>query len=115
MNNNIFFSFGATHDPFPFVLARELVSNASDAIEKLRYLQMTGECLSAGDRALEIDLRTDKVARTLTIADSGVGMTREEMVDNLGTIARSGSKAFMQEVESKAKVRQGKRVEKNRK
>ena len=58
--------------------------------------------LTNGDRSLEIHLVTDKMARTLTIVDSGIGMTKEEMVSNLGTIARSGSKAFMQEVDERS-------------
>ncbi len=90
------------------VFIRELVSNASDAIEKKRYLGMTGEgglVLPEGAQGkLQIDINTDKVAKTITISDTGVGMTKEEMVDNLGTIARSGSKAFMQEMEAKQAV-----------
>ncbi len=89
------------------VFVRELVSNASDAIEKRRYLRMSGEGregeMVAG-HPLQIDIQTDKVGRTITVSDTGVGMTREEMVENLGTIARSGSKAFMQEMESKRTV-----------
>ena len=86
------------------VFVRELVSNASDAIEKMRYLAMTGAKLDHADRPMEIQIQTDKVARTFTIADSGIGMTKDEMVDNLGTIARSGSKAFMQEMAEKETV-----------
>lgn len=97
------------------VFIRELISNASDAVEKMRYLSTLGGAepgiiggSSSGSmgmadpgRDLKIDIATDKVARTLTIADSGIGMTKGEMVQNLGTIARSGSKAFMKEVMSK--------------
>lgn len=74
---------------------RELVSNASDALEKLRYLRLSNNEAAqvAGDRSLEIHIGTDKQNRTLTIQDTGVGMTREELISNLGTIARSGSKA----------------------
>ena len=86
------------------VFIRELISNASDAIEKMRYLLLTGEQLENPSRPLEIHITMDKVNRSITITDAGVGMTREEMVENLGTIARSGSKAFMQEMESKEKV-----------
>ena len=86
------------------VFVRELISNASDACEKMRYLQMTGEKLSKADRPLQIDIHTDKAARTITLCDSGIGMTKQEMMDNLGTIARSGSKAFMQELEADQKV-----------
>lgn len=74
---------------------RELISNASDALEKLRYLRLSDNEAAqvAGDRGLEIHIGTDKQNRTLTIQDTGVGMTREELISNLGTIARSGSKA----------------------
>lgn len=74
---------------------RELVSNASDALEKLRYLRLSDNeaTQAAGDRSLEIHIGTDKQNRTLTIQDTGVGMTRQELISNLGTIARSGSKA----------------------
>ncbi|KYN18965.1 Heat shock protein 75 kDa, mitochondrial [Trachymyrmex cornetzi] len=77
------------------VFVRELVSNASDALEKLRYLCLSDNEVTqvAGDRSLEIHIGTDKQSRTLTIQDTGVGMTREELIANLGTIARSGSKA----------------------
>ena len=80
------------------------MSNASDAIEKMRYLSMTGEKLSNPGRSLDIKVETDKVTRTITITDSGIGMTKEELISNLGTIARSGSKIFMEEMESKEKV-----------
>jgi len=88
------------------VFIRELISNASDAIEKFRLLQMAGEGpldLNT-DRVHNISIMTDKVLRTLTIQDTGVGMTRQEMIDNLGTIARSGSKAFMQQLKDGGKV-----------
>lgn len=77
------------------MFVRELVSNASDALEKLRYLRLSDNeaAQTAGDRSLEIHIGTDKQNRTLTIQDTGVGMTREELISNLGTIARSGSKA----------------------
>lgn len=78
------------------IFVRELVSNASDAIEKLRHLQITEkDNIADADRALEVNLTTDDTAKTLTIADSGLGMTRDELVKNLGTIAHSGSKAFL--------------------
>jgi len=81
------------------VFIRELISNASDAIEKYRLLQLSGEGsldLST-EREHSIFIDTDKALRTLTIQDTGVGMTKQEMIDNLGTIARSGSKAFMEQ------------------
>ncbi|KAG5333465.1 TRAP1 protein, partial [Acromyrmex heyeri] len=79
------------------VFVRELVSNASDALEKLRYLCLSDNEVTqvAGDRSLEIHIGTDKQNRILTIQDTGVGMTREELIANLGTIARSGSKVIL--------------------
>jgi len=88
------------------VFIRELISNASDAIEKFRLLQLSGDGPMdlTTDRTHSISISTDKVLRTLTIQDTGVGMTKQEMIDNLGTIARSGSKAFMQELKDGGKV-----------
>jgi len=80
------------------VFIRELISNASDAIEKFRYLSMTGETLDQAEREPIITITTDKVSNTLIIQDNGIGMTQEELISNLGTIARSGSKSFMQSV-----------------
>jgi len=82
------------------VFIRELISNASDAIERYRLVALAGaggEGL-ATDRQHSIRLSTDKASRTLTLEDTGVGMTREEMVANLGCIARSGSKAFLNQM-----------------
>jgi len=76
------------------IFVRELVSNASDALEKLRHTQLT-EKEVFGDQALEINVTTDDKAKTLTIQDHGIGMTRAELIENLGTIAHSGSKAFL--------------------
>jgi len=84
------------------VFIRELVSNASDALEKLRYSQLTSSGGSDESVAnLQVTLTTDKHENTLTIQDSGIGMTREELMRNLGTIAKSGSKDFLKEVASK--------------
>lgn len=77
------------------IFVRELVSNASDALEKLRHLQLTQKEIFDDRLELEINLTTDDKAKTLTIQDFGVGMTRAELVENLGTIAHSGSKAFL--------------------
>lgn len=76
------------------IFVRELVSNASDALEKLRHTQLTEKDVF-GDQALEINVTTDDKAKTLTIQDHGIGMTRAELIENLGTIAHSGSKAFL--------------------
>ncbi|MGC4071050.1 MAG: molecular chaperone HtpG [Nibricoccus sp.] len=77
------------------IFVRELVSNASDAIEKLRHLQLTEKEIADDKLELEINLTTDDKAKTLTIQDSGIGMSRAELIENLGTIAHSGSKAFL--------------------
>lgn len=76
------------------VFVRELISNAADACERLRFLQASGQA-ATDETALSIALTTDDTAGTLTITDTGVGMTREELVQNLGTIAHSGTKAFL--------------------
>ncbi|MEL1135526.1 molecular chaperone HtpG [Desulfitobacterium sp. THU1] len=78
------------------IFLRELVSNAADASEKLRYIQLTGQELKDQDLPLEIRITSDENAHTLTIADSGIGMTKDDLIENLGTIAHSGSKAFVQ-------------------
>lgn len=82
------------------IFLRELISNASDALDKLRFLQGQGqesEAVRDPDLPLEIRITVDKVQNCLTISDTGIGMTREEMVENLGTIAHSGSEAFLKE------------------
>jgi HSP90 family molecular chaperone len=71
------------------VFCRELVSNAADALEKLRHAQQSG--VAVAPEPLEIHLSVDPVAKTLTVQDFGIGMTRTEMVDLLGTIARFGA------------------------
>ena len=90
------------------VFIRELISNASDAIEKMRYIQITGEMhLSNAEREPLIAIETDKIANTITIRDNGIGMTAGEMVENLGTIAKSGSKEFIKEMVSKSSAQEG--------
>ncbi|KUF97646.1 hypothetical protein AM588_10007560 [Phytophthora nicotianae] len=80
------------------VFIRELISNASDALEKLRHLQSTGESIQDAELEPKIVITTDEKAGTLTIADTGVGMSKDELIENLGTIARSGSKAFLEQL-----------------
>ncbi|HXQ80389.1 MAG TPA: molecular chaperone HtpG [Opitutaceae bacterium] len=77
------------------IFVRELVSNASDALEKQRHLQLTEKGVYDDKLALEINITTDDKAKTFTIQDFGLGMTQAELVENLGTIAHSGSKAFL--------------------
>jgi molecular chaperone HtpG len=78
------------------IFLRELISNASDAMERLRHIEATEKQVHEPGLPMEIHLTTDEEAKTLTIADHGIGMTREELVKNLGTIAHSGTKAFLQ-------------------
>lgn len=80
------------------IFIRELVSNASDALEKLRHLQLTEKNIHDDNLDLEVNLTTDDQANTITIQDFGIGMTRDDLVENLGTIAHSGTKAFLQAV-----------------
>jgi TNF receptor-associated protein 1 len=77
------------------IFVRELVSNASDALEKLRHTQITEKDIFDDKAELAINVSTDDKAKTLTIEDFGIGMTRAELVENLGTIAHSGSKQFL--------------------
>jgi len=78
------------------IFLRELVSNASDAIDKVRFESLTNHDLIEGDSNWKIKLIPNKEAGTLTISDNGIGMTREELVENLGTVAKSGTKAFIE-------------------
>ncbi len=80
------------------IFLRELISNASDALDKLRFLQGKGEAVRDPDLPLEIAITVDKTQRLLIIRDTGVGMSREEMAENLGTIAHSGSEAFLRDL-----------------
>lgn len=77
------------------VFLRELISNASDALEKLRHVQVSGVSVNDKDLPLEIRIYTDEKNGTITIQDTGIGMTKKEMEENLGVIARSGSKNFL--------------------
>jgi len=81
------------------IFIRELISNAADANEKLQFLQQTaGNDIFEPERPLSIRVVTDADAKTVTITDSGIGMTQAELVENLGTIAHSGSKAFLEQI-----------------
>jgi len=83
------------------IFVRELVSNAADALEKLRLKQLTEKNVYGAELPLEINLTTDEEAKTLTISDHGIGMTRDELTENLGTIAHSGTKAFLENLKEK--------------
>ena len=80
------------------IFVRELISNASDATEKLRHLQLKEEAVFQADKELDIEVSFDEEAKTITIRDRGIGMNRDELIENLGTIAHSGSKAFLKAV-----------------
>lgn len=81
------------------IFLRELISNAADACEKLRYLAIAEPALLSGDAEFAITVAGDPTARRLTVSDNGVGMTADELKDNLGTIARSGTRAFLDSLE----------------
>ena len=83
------------------IFVRELVSNASDALEKLRVKQLTDSNIYQPDKPLEISITTDKDNKTITIADTGIGMTEADLVENLGTIAHSGTKKFLEALKQK--------------
>lgn len=80
------------------IFLRELISNASDACDKLRYEALTDSDLIKGDPDFAITLSVDEKAKTLTIADNGIGMRKDELIENLGTIARSGTGAFVDQL-----------------
>lgn len=80
------------------IFLRELISNASDSMEKVRHLEGTEKLFKDAGVDLQITLELDKEAKTITLTDRGVGMTREELVENLGTIAHSGTKAFLEQM-----------------
>ncbi|WP_049582541.1 MULTISPECIES: molecular chaperone HtpG [Photorhabdus] len=82
------------------IFLRELISNASDAADKLRFRALSAPKLYENDGELRVRLSFDKEKRSITISDNGIGMTRDEVIDNLGTIAKSGTKAFLESIGS---------------
>jgi len=83
------------------IFLRELISNASDACDRLRYAALTKpDLIGDGGGGFRITLEVDKTARTLAVADNGIGMNRQELAENLGTIARSGTQAFVEQVKA---------------
>ena len=85
------------------IFLRELISNANDAIDKLKFKSLTDTDILKGDDKFKINISVDKENRTLTITDNGIGMTYEEVDDNIGTIAKSGSKLFKEQLEEAKK------------
>jgi molecular chaperone HtpG len=85
------------------VFLRELISNASDACDRRRYLALTEPALGTADGKYRVVLKPDNAAKTLTIVDNGIGMSEPELIENLGTIARSGTAAFLKNLEGDAK------------
>ncbi|PHI05040.1 molecular chaperone HtpG [Fusobacterium polymorphum] len=86
------------------IFLRELISNANDAIDKLKFKSLTDADILKDDNKFKIEISVDKDNRTLTISDNGIGMTYEEVDDNIGTIAKSGSKLFKEQLEEAKKV-----------
>ena len=80
------------------VFLRELISNASDALDKVHFRSLTDRDITDPDASLEIEIEVNKSSKTLTIRDTGIGMTREEVNENIGTIAHSGSAEFLKEI-----------------
>ncbi len=85
------------------IFLRELISNASDAIDKFNYLHLTDEKFKEENWSGKITVKIDKEDRSLTIGDNGIGMNEEDLMENLGTIAKSGTKAFMEQLTGDAK------------
>ncbi|MCJ7816195.1 MAG: molecular chaperone HtpG, partial [Xanthomonadales bacterium] len=86
------------------IFLRELVSNASDALDRLRFMAIADDSVYEGDSDLRIEIEADEEAGTLTIRDNGIGMNREDVVENIGTIARSGTRAFLDQLSGDQKL-----------
>lgn len=88
------------------IFLRELISNASDALDKIRLLSLTDNGVLDAQRELAIRIKVDKEGRLLHVTDTGIGMTKDELVKNLGTIAKSGTSEFLSKMQDAADAQQ---------
>ena len=86
------------------IFLRELISNASDACDKLRFEALKNDALMEGDDGFHIDIEVDQDKRLLTIRDNGIGMNRDEVMENIGTIARSGTRRYLEQLRAAGKA-----------
>ena len=89
------------------IFLRELISNASDALNKVRFLQITSQDIADPDLPLKVEITVDKEARMLVVEDTGIGMTREDLIERIGTVAGSGTRAFLDQLQQSEKPLDG--------